>query len=100
MLLNKSGRYILTLDVGTFMPDGHRYDAVWGDCKIINIKEEFGFSPGAGHSNFYVSVNDGAVIIPGCQINGYALSSKKPPVIKLQYENGAAYSPIYTGMKK
>jgi len=100
MLLNKSGKYILTVDIGTFMPDGHRYDAVWGECEIVNVKEKFGFSPGSGHSNFYVSVNDGAVIIPGCQINGYALANKKPPVVLFVDGNGVSYAPIYTGMRK
>ena len=72
------GNYLITTDGWFIAPDGSQYQAVWGNCEVLD-DSMLGVKTNAKSTNWFVKVGNekSHVIIGGCQIH-YAVKCEKP----------------------
>ncbi|RIV19736.1 hypothetical protein DYU11_22670 [Fibrisoma montanum] len=80
-MIQNGKNYLLTLDNWFVAPDGKEYMAVWGKCTVRQCSEALGFNP-TRSSNWIVEVDDGKMIVAGCQLH-FAVQTDEPPKIQL-----------------
>lgn len=98
-MIKNGEKYLITVDNWFVAPDGEQYKAVWGTCRVRNIKEVFGFDPSRPSTNWYMEIGneESPSVIAGCQIH-YAIACAKRPsndFIAARYtekENGIVYT--------
>jgi hypothetical protein len=82
-MITPGKRYLITADHWFLAPDGEEYRGVWGKCKVVEAKEQFGFVPQRPSTNWFLQVGEGenSMILAGCQIH-YAVECDKKPFRK------------------
>lgn len=78
--MQNQGEYLLIqTDDWWAAPDGQKYNAVWGLCRIIEAKELLGLKPSQS-ANWYLQVgeNENAMFIAGCRIHYAHVCLKEP----------------------
>lgn len=80
----KNGEYyLITTNEWFVAPDGEEYKSAWGICKVIDIKDCFGFIPMRPSTNWFLQIgeDENSIIIAGCHIH-YAVKSTCRPIKK------------------
>lgn len=82
-MIKNGDYYLITVNEWFIAPDGEEYRAAWGKCKIVDIKDCFGFVPLRPSTNWFCEIGEGenSIIIAGCHIH-YAIKCTQKPIIK------------------